>query len=292
MDFGSLLTAMVTPFDELGNVDEVALKGLVDHLIATGTTSIVACGTTGESPTLDHDEKLRVFEMTLRAADGRIPVIAGTGTNATRESIEFSREAEKLGVHGLLVVTPYYNRPSQDGLYAHFASVAEAVSLPVMLYNVPGRTSVNLDVDTVLRLAQVPNIFALKEASGNFTQILHIAAEKPDDFLFYSGDDKFTLPMLSLGAAGVVSVASHVVGSEIRKMMDLFWQGQTTEAAVLSARLLPVFEAMFMAPSPAPVKAATALLGHSVGSVRLPLLPVSETFQDHLRELLSRLGKC
>lgn len=291
MDFGSLITAMVTPFNQAEQIDELALSRLIDHLIRTGTTAILACGTTGESPTLTHDEKLQLFEATLRAVDGRVPVLVGTGSNVTKQSIELSREAAALGVDGLLLVAPYYNKPSQEGLYAHFASIADAIDLPVMIYNVPGRTSVNIETDTILRLAQIPNVFAVKEASGIFTQIAHIAAEKPDDFLLYSGDDKFTLPMLSLGAAGVVSVASHVVGSEMRQMMDLFWHGETEEAAIWSARLLPMFEGLFATSSPAPVKAALSLIGQPVGSVRQPLLPVSGALEAHLQELLHRLGK-
>lgn len=290
MDFGSMMTAMVTPFDHAGEFHEAAIQPLVDHLIETGTTTIVAVGTTGESPTLSHAEKLRVFEATLRAVDGRIPVIAGSGNNATKESIELSTEAVRLGVQGVLLVAPYYNKPTQEGLHTHFSAIADAINAPVVLYNVPSRTGVNIDAETVLQLAQVPNIVAVKEASGNFAQIAHIAAEKPDDFLLYSGDDKYTLPMLSLGAAGVVSVASHIVGREMKAMMDLFWQGQTDEAALWSARLLPIFESMFATPNPGPVKAALSIIGHDVGSVRLPLLPVSDTLKVHLQELLHRLG--
>ncbi|MBF8377185.1 4-hydroxy-tetrahydrodipicolinate synthase [Alicyclobacillus mali] len=290
MDFGSLITAMVTPFDATGALDEGRLRRLVDHLIDTGTTAVVACGTTGESPTLSHAEKLRLFDATLRAVDGRIPVIAGTGTNSTKDSIELTLEAARLGVQGVMLVTPYYNRPSQEGLYLHFASIAESTTLPVMLYNVPGRTGVNLQPQTALQLAAIPNIVALKEASGDFSQILRIAAEKPDDFLLYSGDDKFTLPMLAIGAAGVVSVAGHVVGRQIRTMMDLFWQGQVDEAAYWSARLLPVFEAMFMEASPAPVKEALSIVGIDVGSVRSPLVPASKALREHLYTLLNALG--
>lgn len=291
MDFGSLITAMVTPFDAAGEVDESKLRPLVDHLINTGTTAIVAVGTTGESPTLTHDEKLRVFDATLKAVDGRIPVLAGTGSNATRESVQLTIEAARLGVQGILLVAPYYNRPSQDGLYAHFTTVAESTTLPIMIYNVPARTGVNIQAETVLELSNVPNIVALKEAHSDFSQILHIAAEKPDDFLLYCGDDKLTLPMLSVGAAGVVSVASHVVGRQMRTMMDLFWQGQTDEAAYWSGRLLPIFEAMFATASPSPLKEALSIIGLDVGSVRAPLVPASSALREHLVTLLNRLGE-
>lgn len=292
LDFGSLITAMATPFTVDDHVDKTALRTLVDHLLETGTTTVFVGGTTGESPTLTHEEKLRLYEEALRIVDGRVPVIAGTGSNSTKESITFSREVEQLGVQGLVLVAPYYNKPTQAGLYAHFETIAKEVNLPVMIYNVPGRTSVNIEADTVVRLAQIPNVVALKESGGNFTQIMHIAAEKPDDFLLYSGDDKYTLPMLSLGATGVVSVASHVVGSEMREMMDLFWDGQVEEAALWNARLLPIYEGLFLASSPAPLKSALELIGKGIGSVRQPLLPASEELQSHLESVLRQLGKC
>lgn len=292
MDFGSLITAMATPFTVDDEINEQALQSLVNHLIQTGTTTILVGGTTGESPTLTHDEKLRLYEATLRAVDGRVPVMAGAGSNATKPSIEFAREVESLGVQGVLLVAPYYNKPTQAGIYKHFEAISKQLSVPVMVYNVPGRTGVNIDTETVLRLAEIPNVVALKEASGNFTQIMHIAAEKPDDFLLYSGDDKFTLPMLSVGAVGVVSVASHVIGSEMREMMDLFWDGQVEEAALWNGRLLPVYEGMFLSASPAPLKAALDLIGQPIGGVRQPLLPVSEELRSHLLSVLRQLGKC
>ncbi|WP_029420453.1 4-hydroxy-tetrahydrodipicolinate synthase [Alicyclobacillus macrosporangiidus] len=291
MDFGRLVTAMATPFKPDGSLDESGLKSLVDHLIATGTTAIVACGTTGESPTLSHEEKLKVFEWTVRAADGRVPVIAGTGSNDTTGSIALSREAQALGVDGLLLVSPYYNRPTQEGLYAHFSAIAEAVDLPVMVYNIPSRTGVNIEVDTMLRLAQVPNITSVKEASGNFSHILRLAAEKPDDLILYSGDDKFTLPMMAVGGYGVVSVASHVVGPEMRAMIDAFVSGDTATARDWANRLLPVFEALFRVTSPAPLKAALRLLGLPGGGVRLPLVEAPDSVVEELRRELSRLGK-
>ncbi|SFU75915.1 4-hydroxy-tetrahydrodipicolinate synthase [Alicyclobacillus macrosporangiidus] len=291
MDFGRLVTAMATPFHSDGSLDESGLKSLVDHLIATGTTAIVACGTTGESPTLSHEEKLKVFEWTLRAADGRVPVIAGTGSNSTAGSIALSREAQALGVDGLLLVSPYYNRPTQEGLYAHFSAIAEAVDLPVMVYNIPSRTGVNIEVDTMLRLAQVPNITSVKEASGDFSHILRLAAEKPDDLILYSGDDKFTLPMMAVGGYGVVSVASHVVGPEMRAMIDAFVAGDTATARDWANRLLPVFEALFRVTSPAPLKAALRMLGLPGGGLRLPLVEAPASVVEELRRELNRLGK-
>ncbi|GGJ04656.1 4-hydroxy-tetrahydrodipicolinate synthase [Alicyclobacillus cellulosilyticus] len=291
MDFGRLVTAMVTPFDEDGNLDEPGLSVLIDHLIATGTTAIVVSGTTGESPTLSHDEKLRLFARTVQCVRGRVPVIAGTGGNNTKETIALSKEAAALGVDGLLLVAPYYNRPTQDGLYAHFAAVADAVPLPIMVYNIPGRTAVNIDVSTLMRLAQIPNIVAVKESSGDFSQIARIAAEKPDDFLLYSGDDKFTLPILALGGYGVVSVASHVAGQEMQAMLNAFVQGDVRTAAAWSGRLLPLFDALFRVTSPAPVKKALQLLGLPGGGVRLPLVEAPRHVEDELRRELVRLGK-
>jgi 4-hydroxy-tetrahydrodipicolinate synthase len=291
MDFGRMLTAMATPFGHDGEIDDFALERMVNHLIDTGTTSIVVCGTTGESPTLTHEEKLHLFEKIMKYVDGRVPVIAGTGSNNTKSSIQLSREAEKIGVHGLLLVAPYYNRPTQDGLIAHFKSIAEAVDLPIMLYNIPGRSGVNMSVPTIMELAGVPNIFAVKEASGDFAQIMQIAASKPDDFLLYSGDDKFTLPLLAVGGYGIVSVASHVVGREIRSMIDAHLAGDVQNAALWNARLLPVFESLFLVSSPAPLKAALHLLGLSENSVRLPLVSAPQAVVDKVKFELAKLGK-
>lgn len=290
MEFGRLVTAMATPFDSTGKLDEPGLRGLIDHLLDTGTTAIVASGTTGESPTLSHAEKLRLFELTVEYVSGRVPVIAGTGGNNTETSIELSKEAVRLGVDGLLLVSPYYNRPSQEGLYAHFRTISESVDVPVMLYNIPSRTGVNIDSQTILRLSEVSNIVAVKEASGNFAQIAQIAAHKSDDFLLYSGDDKFTLPIMALGGYGVVSVAAHVVGREMTAMISAFVEGKTGEAAVWSGRLLPVFETLFAAPSPAPLKAALQALGLPGGQVRLPLVEAPEAVVQNLTAELEKLG--
>jgi 4-hydroxy-tetrahydrodipicolinate synthase len=291
VDFGRLITAMATAFDDTGELDEIGIKGLVNHLIDNGTTSIVAAGTTGESPTLSHQEKLRLFEWTLEGADNRVPVIAGAGSNDTESSVKLSKEAEKLGVQGLLLVAPYYNRPSQEGLYAHFRTIADAVTIPVMLYNVPSRTGVNIDTDTILRLAELPNVVAVKEASGNMNQILRIAAEKPDELFLYSGDDKLTLPMMAVGAYGVVSVAAHLVGQEMVRMMDAFAEGDLRSAAMWQGRLLPIFEALFASSSPSPLKAALRHLGLSGGKLRLPLVEAPADVVDELLRQLTRLGK-
>jgi len=290
MKFGRLLTAMATPFSGDG-IDWLALERLIEHLIASGTTGIVVSGTTGESPTLSHLEKLQLFEQTVKLVNGRIPVMAGTGGNNTADTIQLSKEAERLGVQGLLLVAPYYNRPTQEGLYAHFKKISEHVTLPIMLYNVPSRCGVNIDANTILQLSLEPNIFAVKEASGNFTQILDLAAHKADDFLLYSGDDKLTLPMMSVGAFGVVSVASHLVGLEMTTMIEDFITGRVASAATWNGRLLPIFDSLFRVSSPAPLKAALQLLNVSCGSVRLPLVAAPGLVVDELRDELQRLGK-
>jgi 4-hydroxy-tetrahydrodipicolinate synthase len=288
MNFGRLVTAMVTPFKDSGELSRDGLNVLVQHLIETGTTAIVVSGTTGESPTLSHDEKLRLLEWTLRAVDGRVPVLMGSGTNDTASSVRLSKEACQVGADGLLVVAPYYNRPNGDGMFAHFAAVAEAVSVPILLYNVPTRTSSNLDVSTVLHLAAIPNIVGVKEATPDMAQILRLASLKSDDFLLYSGDDKLTLPMLSVGGYGVVSVASHVVGREMTDMISAYLDGRTLDAASTAARLLPMFEVLFSSPSPGPLKVALRSLGVGVGGVRLPVTWPDESVS---RQVLSELRR-
>lgn len=291
MDFGRLITAMATPFTGDDELDMEGLSRLIDHLVETGTTAIVANGTTGESPTLSHAEKLQLFKKTVEFARGRVPVIAGTGGNNTKDSITLSKEAEALGVDALLLVAPYYNKPTQDGLYAHFASIAAEVDIPVIIYNIPGRSSVNIEVNTLLKLARIPNVIGVKEASGDFAHITNLAARRPDDFVIWSGDDKFTLPMMALGAYGVVSVASHVVGAEMTQLMDAFVKGNLRSAQDWNARLLPMFEALFRVSSPSPLKAALKLLNLPAGSVRLPLVEAPAFVVEELRSELESLGK-
>ena len=211
MNFGQILTAMVTPFDENGEIDFQATKNLINYLIANGTDGLVVSGTTGESPTLTEEEKVKLFKFTVEVVNGRVPVIAGTGSNNTKESIELTILAEDAGVDGIMLVAPYYNKPSQEGLYQHFKTIAEVTSLPIMLYNVPGRSVVNISVETVIRLSKIPNIVSIKEASGNLDAMAEIINHTPEDFSLYSGDDGLTIPVLSIGGAGVISVASHVI---------------------------------------------------------------------------------
>lgn len=287
VDFGRLLTAMVTPFDEQGKIDWKKAEKLIDHLLETGTDTLVVSGTTGESPVLSKEEKIELFRFVTAYTAGRAKVIAGTGSNDTYSSIALTKEAEKTGVHGIMLVAPYYNKPNQEGLYQHFKAIAESTTLPVMIYNVPGRTAVNIAVDTIVRLAQIPNVFAVKEASGDLSQMAYIIEKTPADFILYSGDDKVTLPVLAIGGKGVVSVASHVIGREMKEMMELFNAGQLEEAAKLHRKLLPVFEGLFFAPSPVPVKTALNMKGVDVGPMRLPLVPLNEREEEFLRTLLS-----
>lgn len=286
MNFGQVVTAMVTPFNKDGDIDFPATEKLIEHLILNGTDAVVVSGTTGESPTLSTEEKIALFTCVVEAADGRIPVIAGTGSNSTKESIELTREAEKCGVDGIMLVAPYYNKPSQEGLYQHFKVIAETTKLPVMIYNIPGRTACNIDVDTVVRLSEVENIVCVKEASGDLDAMAEIIRRTPDDFKLYSGDDSLTLPVLAIGGEGIVSVSAHVVGNDMQKMINAFKAGNVTEAGKMHRELLPTFKALFSAPSPTPLKAVLNMNGIQVGGVRLPLLPLTE---EQIKDLKKRI---
>nr|MDH3093093.1 4-hydroxy-tetrahydrodipicolinate synthase [Bacillus velezensis] len=284
MNVGNISTAMITPFDSKGNVDFQKLSTLIDYLLKNGTDSLVVAGTTGESPTLSTEEKIALFEFTVKEVNGRVPVIAGTGSNNTKDSIKLTKKAEEAGVDCVMLVTPYYNKPSQEGMYRHFKAIAEETSLPVMLYNVPGRTVASLAPETAIRLAEIPNISAIKEASGDLDAITKIIAETPEDFYVYSGDDGLTLPILAVGGRGVVSVASHIVGSDMRQMIKNYTNGQTATAALIHQKLQPIMKELFKAPNPAPVKTALQLKGLDVGSVRLPLIPLNEDERLSLSE--------
>ncbi|RLL45086.1 4-hydroxy-tetrahydrodipicolinate synthase [Oceanobacillus piezotolerans] len=287
MNFGKILTAMVTPFDKEGELDFQATKNLVNYLINNGTEGLVVAGTTGESPTLSHKEKLELFKFVVEVVDGRVPVIAGTGSNNTKGSVELTKEAEAIGVDGIMLVTPYYNKPSQEGLYQHFKTIAESTALPVMLYNIPGRSVINMEPQTVIRLSSIPNIVSVKEASGNLEAAAQIISHTSSDFSVYSGDDSLTIPMLSIGGTGVVSVASHLIGNEMQDMVRQFQNGNVIEAARLHRDLLPMMKAIFAAPSPTPVKEALNRIGNEVGGVRLPLVPLSETERAVLFEIMA-----
>lgn len=286
--FGRVSTAMVTPFDHKGHIDFAKTTKLVNHLIENGTDSLVVAGTTGESPTLSKEEKIALFEHIVKVVDKRIPVIAGTGSNNTYASIELTKKAEQLGVDAIMVVAPYYNKPNQEGLYQHFKAVAEATELPVMVYNIPGRSVVNILPETIIRLSKIPNIVAVKEASGDLNAMTEIMANTDEDFLLYSGDDALTLPVLAIGGAGIISVASHVIGNELQEMVKAYLEGNHSKAAKLHQQLLPIIQGLFTAPSPTPVKTALQLKGLDVGSVRLPLVPLTEQERTSLSNLLNK----
>jgi 4-hydroxy-tetrahydrodipicolinate synthase len=275
MNFGQVITAMVTPFDMNGEIDFDGTRNLVNHLIANGSDGLVVGGTTGESPTLSTEEKLALYQFVVEVTAGRVPVIAGTGSNNTKASISLTKAAEEIGVDGIMLVTPYYNKPNQEGLYQHFKTIAEATSLPVMLYNIPGRSVVNMSVETIVRLSKIDNIVVMKEASGDLDAMAEIISKTPSNFTLYSGDDALTLPVLAIGGTGVVSVASHIIGNEMQEMMNQFKEGDHQEAASLHRKLLPIMKGLFNAPNPTPVKAALNMKGVSVGEVRLPLVPLN-----------------
>ncbi len=285
--FGRVSTAMVTPFDIKGHVDFAKTTKLVNYLIENGTESIVVAGTTGESPTLSKEEKLALFEHVVKVVDKRVPVIAGTGSNNTYASIELTKKAEQLGVDAIMIVAPYYNKPNQEGLYEHFKAVAESTKLPIMVYNIPSRSVVNIHPDTVIRLSKIPNIVAVKEASGDLNAMTKIIANTDEDFLLYSGDDSMTLPVLSIGGTGVISVASHVIGRDIQEMVQAFLNGNHQEAAKIHQKILPIMQGLFAAPNPTPVKTALQLKGLDVGSVRLPLVALTEQERNTLAKLLN-----
>ncbi|MBC1351159.1 4-hydroxy-tetrahydrodipicolinate synthase [Listeria innocua] len=293
MDLGKVITAMVTPIHpEKNKVCKKRIHHLVNHLIDNGSDGLVIAGTTGESPTLSHDEKMKLFRQVVETNAGRAKLIAGTGSNNTAETIAFTKEVAELGgIDAVLVVAPYYNKPNQDGLYAHFVAVAEASDLPVVIYNIPGRSVVNIEPETIIRLAKLPNIIGVKESSGNLDNISKIIAETSDDFLVYSGDDSLTLPILAVGGNGVISVASHVVGNEMQEMMQAYESGDIKKAASIHRSLLPLMNGLFSVPNPAPTKYLLNQQGISVGPVRLPLVDLNAEQGTKLQAILEGLSK-
>lgn len=291
VNFGRVITAMVTPFKEDGSVNYAIAEQLAAHLADQGSDALVICGTTGESPTLSWEEEYELFQVVQRAVAGKAQVIAGTGSNSTKEAIAATQKAAKLGVDGSLQVVPYYNKPPQEGLYQHFAGIAQTCpDLPLILYNIPGRTGQNLQPETVARLAEIPNIVAIKEASGNLDQASQIRRLTPPEFLIYAGDDSLTLPLLAVGGVGVVSVASHLVGPQLQQMIQAFETGQTQAATQIHLQLFPLFKVLFCTTNPIPLKEALKLKGWEVGSTRPPLSDLSASEQQALEAVMTQLG--
>ena len=286
VEVGRLITAMVTPFDDGGQVDYSQARRLAVSLLNSGSDGVVVSGTTGESPTLTKEEKLRLFREIKSEMGDRGAVVAGTGSYGTAESIELTREAEKAGADVALLVVPYYNKPTPEGLYLHFKAIAESTSLPCILYNVPSRTITSLSWETTLRLSQVDNILGVKEASGDFDQIARIIDGAPEGFLVWSGNDNDTFGIMALGGYGVISVASHLVGLQIRGMMDLLLAGNTSQAAAEHLRLMPMFKGLFVLSNPIPLKYSLNHVGFPVGRPRLPLTEPDERTAEQLQTLL------
>ncbi|GCL39259.1 MULTISPECIES: 4-hydroxy-tetrahydrodipicolinate synthase [Sphaerospermopsis] len=291
VDFGTVITAMITPFKADGSVNYEVAGKLAANLVDNGTDTLVICGTTGESPTLSWDEEYQLFVEVLQAVAGKAKVIAGCGSNSTKEAIAATEKAARIGVHGSLQVVPYYNKPPQAGLYKHFQAIAQACpDLPMLLYNIPGRTGQNLSPETVVQLAQIDNIVGIKEASGNLDQASEIRRLTPQEFQIYAGDDSLTLPLLAVGAKGVVSVASHLVGNQLKQMIESFNVGNIQIATEIHLQLFPLFKALFLTTNPIPVKQALKLQGWNVGSVRPPLCEADAEICQKLEDVLHKLS--
>jgi 4-hydroxy-tetrahydrodipicolinate synthase len=289
--FQGSLVAMVTPFRD-GKVDEATLRELVEFHVKSGTDGLVPCGTTGESPTLTHAEHKRVIEIVIEAAAGRIPVIAGTGSNSTAEAIDMTVHAAKAGADGALLVSPYYNKPTQQGLYEHFRTIAEAApGLPLILYNIQGRTAVNIETDTVARLAEIPNIVGVKEASGSLDQMTAVILACGPDFSVVSGDDSLTLPLMAVGGEGVISVVGNIVPKDMLGLINAMNKGDLAEAQRWHRKLFPLCRDMLsLATNPIPIKAAMKLLGRDPGELRLPMTPLEDAGMTRLKKTLSEYG--
>jgi len=289
--FRGAYVAIVTPFTADGQVDEQELCNLIEFQIAGGTHGIVPCGTTGESATMSHEEHHRVVELTIKTVAGRVPVMAGTGSNSTSETIELTRHAKAAGADGVLMITPYYNKPSQEGLYQHFKAVAEAVDIPIILYNVPGRTSINMLPETVARCAQIPNIVGIKEATGDLNQISEVIRLCPPDFMVLSGDDFTALATVAIGGCGVISVTSNVAPDAMSQMMDAALAGDYAKGRALHYKLFPLFKAMFYDTNPVPAKTALAMMGKiTAANPRQPLWTMTPARQEDLKKALVAYG--
>ena len=290
-ELGKLMTAMVTPFKKDLSVDQGQTVKLANYLADNGSEALVVHGTTGESPTLTHDEEYELYRVVKKAVGRRVKVIAGTGSNSTATTVRSSKEAEKIGVDGLMVVVPYYNKPSQEGMYQHFKAVATGTRLPIIIYNIPGRCVVNMLPETVARLANdFPNIVGLKDAAANIEQTKKTRELAPARFTIWSGDDSLALPMMKVGAVGVISVASHIAGKQIAEMVSAFHAGDVKKAETLHNRLMPLFNVLFITANPTPVKAALEMIGLPVGIPRLPLIEATGSEKEQIRKVLRELG--
>ena len=287
--FEGVLTALVTPFRD-GAIDEAALRNLVDLQIEAGVDDLVPCGSSGEAATLSHAEHRRAVEIVVQAARGRVPIVAGTGSNSTREAIELTQHAKAAGADGALLISPYYNKPTQEGIFLHYAEVARATSFPLLAYNIPGRTASNILPATIARMADVPQIVGVKEASGDVGQIAEVIARCPEDFAVLAGDDAMTLPLLALGGRGVIATTANVAPSAMVQMIRAFRAGDVVEARRIHFRLLPLFQVLFCETNPIPVKAALAFMGLCGPEIRLPLTPLSEPHRERLQVVLKELG--
>lgn len=290
-DFGRVLTAMVTPFDSQMQVDYGKARKLAKYLVENGSDGIVVAGTTGESPTLTNEERNKLVAVVVNEVGDKAKVVVGTGNNDTFDSMGMTKDAEKTGAHGVMAVVPYYNKPPQEGLYTHFRMIAESTSLPVILYNIPGRSAINMTADTIARLAQIDNIVAVKEAAGSMDQVAEIRRNTPADFIIYSGDDSLTLPMMALGCHGIISVVSHIVGPELQQMVKAFLAGDIARATQIHMELYPIFKTMFITSNPIPVKTCLNLMGHEVGKLRPPLVDATEAEVATLKALLQTYNK-
>ncbi len=291
---GRIITAMVTPFKENGDIDYATAEKLAAYLVETGSDGLVVHGTTGESPTLTHEEELEMYKVVKNAVGKKASVIAGTGSNSTQTTIKMTQKAESLGLDAALLVVPYYNKPSQEGLYQHYKAVADNSKIPLIVYNIPGRTGINMNPETIARVAGIKNFIGVKDAAGDLNQTSSIKMLCPKDFLIWSGDDSLTLPMLSVGAYGVISVASHVAGQEIKTMVDRFVKGNTAGAQEMHNFLMPLFKVLFITSNPSPVKYAIKMIGIDCGGTRLPLVEPTDAEKHAIKKVMQDLNlvKC
>ena len=288
--FEGAITAMVTPFSQNGEVDYGGLRNNVRFQIKEGISGLLPLGTTGETPTLSAEEKEKVAKAVIEEAGGKVPVLVGTGSYSTKTTIEQTKKAKELGADAALIVSPYYNKPTQEGLYLHFKSVAESVDIPIIIYNIQGRTGVNIETGTLLRLSSIKNIIGVKEASGNINQMMDVINQLPKDFVVLSGDDSLTLPLMSLGGRGVISVVSNLLPKKVSRMVELYLEGKTEEAKKLHYELLPLFRAAFIETNPMPIKAAMSICGMPAGKCRLPLCDLQPQNEEKLKNVLVKMG--